>query len=171
MLIELVAAEMRLKIISGATLQQALVDINEGLDEEGLVAFEPAGDREETARRRERSARLTINASLKRLNEDERQNYGTLAIFREDEAVPCTTLRALWGLSLYKTRQLAENFGWRSLLNYDLTNQSIRLHDVFRTYLVQNLSGAARSTPVSSMAGATCTTFRTRTPGAMWPTI
>ncbi len=142
LLIALVVAEMRLKILSGAAPEQALAEVNQGLDEEGLTAFEPSGDREETARRRERSARLTINASLKQLDETERQKYGSLAIFPEDEAVPCTTLGALWGLSAYKTRQLAENFGRRSLLKYDPTNHSIRLHDVFRTYLVQNLPDA-----------------------------
>ncbi len=67
LLIDLVAAEMRLKILSGASPQQALADINQGLDEEGLIAFDPSGDRDETARRRDLSARLTINASLKRL--------------------------------------------------------------------------------------------------------
>ncbi len=143
LLISLVAAEMMLKIISGTTPQQALADANQGLDEEGPFDFEPSGNREEAALKRERSAWLTIEASLKRLDEQERQKYEMLAIFHENAAVPCTTLRALWGLSLYKTRQLAENFGRRSLLEYDPKNPGIRLHDVFRSYLVQRLSDAA----------------------------
>lgn len=48
-MIDLIPAEMKLRIISGTTPQQALVEVNQELDEEGLVAFEPAGDPDETA--------------------------------------------------------------------------------------------------------------------------
>ena len=91
-------------IEQGESPQQALSLVNAGLDEEGLTAFEPAATSEETALRRERSARLTIDASLKRLNSDDRRHYEELAIFPEDVSVPCTTLRALWGLSDFRTQ-------------------------------------------------------------------
>ncbi len=141
LLIDLVTAEFRLKELSGATLQQALADVNQGLDEEGLIAFEPGDDPAETARRRESSARLTINASLKRLAQEDRERYETLAVFPEDRSVPCTTLQAFWGLSPFKTKQLAEALARRSLLKYDPANESIRLHDVFRSYLVGQVDG------------------------------
>jgi hypothetical protein len=142
LLIDLAAAELRLKTLSGATPQQALEFVNRGLDEERLTAFEPADDSAETARRRERSAALTINASLKRLGDGERRAYEALAIFPEDPPVPCTTLRALWGLSQFKAEQLAESLGRRSLLKYHPANPSVRLHDVFRSYLLRQAPNA-----------------------------
>ena len=126
-------------IAEGQSPQQALALVNEGLDEEGLTAFEPAATSEETALRRERSARLTIDASLKRLNSDDRRHYVEVVIFPGDVSVPCTTLRALWSLSDFKTQQLAQNLGRRSLVKYDPSSKSILFHDVFRTYLVRQL--------------------------------
>ncbi len=130
-------------IEDGESPQQALALVKAGLDEEGLTAFEPAATSEETGLRRERSARLTIDASLKRLNPDDRRRYEELAVFPEDVAVPCTTLRALWRLSDFRTQQLAHELGRRSLVKYDASTKSIRLHDVFRAYLVRQLADAS----------------------------
>jgi NB-ARC domain/TIR domain/WD domain, G-beta repeat len=143
LLIDLVAAELRLKMSSGAAPQRALAIINSGLDHEGLTAFEPADDPAGTACRRERAATLTINASLKCLGEADRGRYLALAIFPEHRSVPCSTLRALWGLSPFETEQLAENLARRALLNYDSVTQSIRLHDVCRAYLLGKLQKPA----------------------------
>ena len=139
LLIDLLASELFLMIEEGQSPEQALALINAGLDEAGLIAFEPAATAEETALRRERSARLTIDASLKRLNQDDRRHYEELAIFPEDALVPSTTLRALWGLSDFRTQHLARNLGRRSLLKFDARSKEIRLHDVFRVYLVHNI--------------------------------
>jgi len=139
LLIDLIASEIFLMIEEGESPQQALALVNAGLDEEGLTVFQPAATSEETALRRERSARLTIDASLKRLSADDRRHYEELAIFPEDVSIPSTTLRALWRLSDFKTQQLAQNLGRRSLLKYDGASKSIRLHDVFRTYLDRSL--------------------------------
>jgi hypothetical protein len=139
LLIDLIAAELSLMIDEGKSPEQALAIVNKGLDEEGLTAFDTAATSQETALRRERSARLTIDASLKRLSADDRRHYEELAIFPEDVSIPCTTLRALWGLTEFQTQQLAQNLGRRSLLRYDASADSIRLHDVFRSYAVHRL--------------------------------
>jgi len=139
LLIDLIASELSLMIEGGESPQQALALVNAGFDEEGLTAFEPAATSEETAIRRERSARLTIDASLKRLSADDRRDYEELAIFPDDVSIPCTTLRAIWRLSAFKTQHLAQSLDRRSLLKYNATSKSIRLHDVFRTHLVRNL--------------------------------
>ena len=49
--------------------------------------------------------------------------------------MPCTAVRVLWGLSDFQTRKLATTLGRRSLLKYYASVESIRLHDVFRSYL------------------------------------
>ena len=133
LLINLIAAELALRIQEGGTLTQALDRINQGLDEVGLLAFEPLN----TPERRERSAKLTIQASLNRLPADLLDNYEALAIFPEDHSIPCSTLRALWGVSDFQAERFATELGRRSLLNYDSATRTVRLHDVFRAYLVR----------------------------------
>ena len=133
LLINLIAAELALRIHEGDTLTQALDLINRGLDEVGLLAFEPL----DTPERRERSAELTIQASLKRLPADLLDKYEALAIFPEDRSIPCSTLRALWGVSGFQAERFATELGRRSLLKYDSATRTVRLHDVFRAYLVR----------------------------------
>ena len=133
LLINLIAAELALRIHEGDTLTQALDLINQGLDEVGLLAFEPL----DTPERRERSAELTIQASLKRLPADLLDKYEALAIFPEDRSIPCSTLRALWGVSGFQAERFATELGRRSLLKYDSATRTVRLHDVFRAYLVR----------------------------------
>ena len=99
----------------------------------GLLAFEPL----DTPERRERSAELTIQASLKRLPADLLDKYEALAIFPEDRSIPCSTLRALWGISGFQAERFATELGRRSLLKYDNAMRTVRLHDVFRAYLVR----------------------------------
>src|SRR5271157_2539255 len=133
LLINLIAAELALRIHEGETLTRALDLINQGLDEVGLLAFEPL----DTPERRERSAELTIQASLKRLPADRLDKYEALAIFPENRSIPCSTLRALWGVSDFQAERFATELGRRSLLNYDSATRTVRLHDVFRAYLVR----------------------------------
>ena len=140
LLIDLIASELSLMIEEEKRPEEALAFVNLGLDEQGLSAFERAPNPDEMAPRRERSGRLTIDASLKRLSSDDRRHYEELAVFPEDVAIPCSTLRALWGLSDFRTQQLAQNLGRRSLVKYAASRKSIRLHDVFRAYLVRQLA-------------------------------
>ena len=63
--------------------------------------------------------------------------YEAMAIFPEDRSIPCSTLRALWGISGFQAERFATELGRRSLLKYDNATRTVHLHDVFRAYLVR----------------------------------
>ena len=118
-------------------INQALAYVNEDISELGLTAFDAEDPRE-----RDQAAAATLGLSLKHLNEDERARFGELAIFPEDINIPLSALENLWGttggLNPGRIRRLSQKLYHRlSLLQtYDAADQTIRLHDVVRKYLI-----------------------------------
>jgi WD40 repeat protein len=129
LLLKLVNGQLR-KLVQDLSLEEALNDIEEDLNTQGVVAFDQE-DREE----RNRAAARTLEVSLDRLSSEERDLYERLAIFPEDADVPLTSLEKLWGLG---PKKLCERFHDLSLLlRFDRREGTIRLHDVFRSYLLE----------------------------------
>jgi hypothetical protein len=129
---------LRQRMSFGQSLTAALVALNEALDRKGVTALDPKQVTE-----RHQSVSLTIEVSLYQLGEDERSRYTELAIFPEDEAVPLTTVAALWGTDERETETLALRVADLALIKLDLSAGAIRLHDVMRHYLEARLANGA----------------------------
>ena len=107
----------------------------EALDECGLTMFDP------------QAVEKMLVVSFKLLRTDELARYKELAIFPEDVDSPLATLQTFWGatagLGKIKTELLCERLYKLSLLlrfdPADPANRTIRLHDVVRTYLRQEM--------------------------------
>jgi len=138
LLLKLVNSALREHVSLGLDINQALAYVNEDLIELGLTAFDAEDPQE-----RDQAAAATLGLSLKHLNEDERACFGELAIFPEDVDIPLSALKKLWGMTggfkPVHIRRLSQKVYHRlSLLQaYDAANQTIRLHDVVRKYLIQ----------------------------------
>ncbi|NIA12173.1 MAG: TIR domain-containing protein, partial [Nitrospiraceae bacterium] len=137
LLLKLVNSALREHVSMGLDIDRALAYVNEDLSELGLTAFDA-----EDPRARDQAAAATLGLSLKHLNKDERTRFGELAIFPEDVNIPLCTLEKLWGktggLKPVHIRRLSQKLYHRlSLLQtYDAADQTIRLHDVVRKYLI-----------------------------------
>jgi WD40 repeat protein/predicted MPP superfamily phosphohydrolase len=116
----------------GFDVTEAITEVERLLEEEGLTAFDVEDDQ---ARRT--AVERTMAVSLQRLSEDEQQAYERLAVFPEDADVPLSVLARFWGVDLAAARKLCARLQALSLLSrFDVGARTIRLHDVFRQYLI-----------------------------------
>jgi len=118
------------------SIDQALDFVNDGLNEEGLTAFD-----KEKPESRSQAVEATFAVSLKALTEDECARYHELAIFPEDINIPLKVLEKLWGktgnYTPYRVKHLCTKLYSMSLLQtYDPRGDFIKLHDVVRKYLM-----------------------------------
>src|SRR2546421_1337759 len=135
LLLKLANSFLRDRVKGGQTLIDALSFLQEALDECGLTIFDP------------QAVEKMLVVSFKLLNTDELARYQELAIFPEDVDIPLATLQTFWGatagLGKIKTELLCERLYKLSLLlrfdPVDPANRTIRLHDVVRTYLRQEM--------------------------------
>jgi WD40 repeat protein/serine/threonine protein kinase len=120
-------------------VSDAIVEVERSLDEQGLTI-----DTVDDDARRAAVAR-TMAVILERLGEDERQRYEHLAVFPGDTEIPLSVLERYWALGSAETRKLCARLHALSLLrSFDLALRTIRLHGVFRRYLVD---GAGEALP------------------------
>ena len=138
LLLKLAAGAMAELVVMGATIDQAVASVREDLAEDGITSW----DRDSESDRHAAVAR-TLNVSLKRLEPDERVQYQRLAVFPEDEPVPMKVAAELWRMGHGATRRLLVRLAAASLLDFNLSEGRIRLHDVLRTYLAQVLGTEA----------------------------
>jgi WD40 repeat protein/predicted MPP superfamily phosphohydrolase len=116
----------------GLDVPEAIGEVDRLLEEEGLTAFDVEDDQ---ARRT--AVERTMAVSLQRLDEEAQQAYERLAAFPEDADVPLALLQRFWGLDAAGVRKLCARLQALSLLlRFDLATRSIRIHDVFRQYLI-----------------------------------
>jgi len=142
LLLKLANGSLRERVRKNQSASDALTYVNEALDECGLTIFD-ARD----AQDRSQAVAKTLSVSFQLLTEDEYTRYTELAIFPEDIVIPLATLQKLWGvtggLGKIKTEKLCEAFFRLSLvLSFDPTTHTIRLHDVIRSYLQQEMGVA-----------------------------
>jgi WD40 repeat protein len=114
---------------------RALTALHRILDKRGLIAFDMSD-----AVERSQAVAKTLQISFDLLRSSERIRYQELAIFPEDVDIPLQTIQRLWtatgSLDDYDTEELCIRFRNLSLLlHYNAVTQTIRLHDVIRTYL------------------------------------
>ncbi len=123
-------------------LPAAVARAHQALDRRGLTYF----DVRDSQQRNDAVAK-TIGISLELLTEAERARYFELAIFPEDVEIPAATLEKFWtrtgGLDDFETDDLCTRLNRLSLLlGYDATKRRLQLHDVVRSYLLEQQKDA-----------------------------
>jgi WD40 repeat protein len=148
-----------LKLVNGTLLRwvQRGLSIERALEEVAQARLEDFDRWDSTAR--EKAVSRTMEMSLRHLSGEERRRYEALAIFPEDENLPLRILDRLWECSSPAVREFSLFLYDLSLLrDLDLGAGTLRLHDVFRKYLIDRQGEAAaavhreflaRSLPVS----------------------
>lgn len=129
------------------TPPEAAVDaVRAELERKGVRAFDPRTQVQE----RDQAVAATIEASLEMLDAAERERCAELAIFPQDVSIPLVQAAALWrrtgGLDADAAADLVvTRLDPLSLVDYDGSAESIRIHDVFRRYLAGVLPDRARA--------------------------
>lgn len=128
----------------GLTVDQALDAVARELDRRGLVAFDPDGD----VLQRDQAVAATVEASLALLKPAERQRYAELAVFPQDVPIPLARAAELWRLTAALDEDDSQDLVARrldplSLLDYDAGAGLLRLHDVLRRILWNQLADRA----------------------------
>jgi hypothetical protein len=146
LLLTLVGSALRERIRRGQSLPDAIATINKILDKRGLTAFD-----EKNPQERHQAVAKALGVSLDLLKPDEFARYRELAIFPDDVDVPLETLQKLWGATGELDDIDAEDlcrylYELSLLLNLDLARHTIRLHDVVRAYLRQEVGEAELAT-------------------------
>ena len=84
-----------------------------------------------------------MEASLDMLDEADRQRFFHLGIFPDDTDIPLTTLQALWGLDEFDAEDAVTLLADASLVQHQMNEGVIRLHDVLLDYAADGLENAA----------------------------
>jgi WD40 repeat protein len=139
LLLKLANGMLRERVGRGQPFTDALVYLSKALDRRGLTAFDAT-----IAQDRHQAVRATMSVSFELLSTDEYARYKELAIFPEDVDIPLATVQKLWGatgrLDDFDTEDLCGRlYRFSLLLDYNLATGTIRLHDVVRTYLQQEV--------------------------------
>lgn len=130
--IQLAGAELRMRVEQGERPASAVEYLKQALDVQGIVAFDAPGTRD-----RSLSVAKTVALSLDRLTEDERTRYAQLAEFEEeDEEIPLEWISRKWGMDIFKAELLVQRLGYMSLLKFDPERKSVLLHDLLRSYII-----------------------------------
>ncbi|WP_253884582.1 NB-ARC domain-containing protein [Actinokineospora diospyrosa] len=137
LLLSLVNSAVRLATEDGTDPDLAAEEVAEQLRAEGPDSLDL-----DTRDGRNQAVRATVEASTRRLSPEDRARFAELGAFPEDTAIPIDVVRALWPTSRRLVRQLTD------LALITRTGDSLRLHDVLRTYLRHVLGPAL--TQVSS---------------------
>lgn len=84
----------------------------------------------------------TFNLSFNKLNDNQRELYNSLAIFRTDETIPVVAIRRLWAALESKkpsqVRKLLRHLASRAL--FDLQDDEIILHDLLREFMIDDVA-------------------------------
>ena len=119
---------------------EALREVAEELKTEGLEAFDV-----EDEEGRQWAVGRTLAVSLQRLSADEQELFRRLAVFPEDAEVPLGVVRRLWGLKQREAKRFASRLLSLSLLLRFDRRETLRLHDVVRTYLIDQQRDAMQA--------------------------
>lgn len=83
-----------------------------------------------------------LSASLGLLDSNEQARLSRLAIFKDDQNVPVSSIMALWGMGEFDTERLLTELARLSLIRYNSSTADIRRHNVVRQYLLSQLTDA-----------------------------
>ena len=121
----------------GLEVRAAIAKVADKLARKGLTSLD---DKNTDAR--DRAVRATMAVSLEALSGDEGRCYEQLAIFPEDIDIPIAVLARAWWPERPDeddAEEVCERLHDLSLVRHiDLTGGTVRLHDVFRHYLIDH---------------------------------
>jgi hypothetical protein len=144
LLLRLVNRALRVRIKQRTPAATALDAVESELKRKGIRAFDPAGRVHE----RDQAVAATLDASLDMLAPEERERYAELAVFPQDVPISLEQVAELWrltgGLDVDAATDLVTyRLDPLSLLEYDGAASTLRLHEVFRSYLAATLPDVA----------------------------
>jgi hypothetical protein len=148
LLLRLAGSAMAELVALGAPVDQALASVREDLAEGGITSWDRSSESDRNA-----AVTQTLKASLKQFDSLEQELYQHLAVFPEDEPVPLEVAAELWGLAGGATRRLVMKLASASLLEFDLSQGRLRLHDVLRTWLVLSMGKEALQEAHAALIG------------------
>ena len=136
--IKLAGSAMNQRIQRNDSPARALEYVKRALDKRGITAF----DRNDISDR-EGAVVRTIGASLDLLEGAEPQRCIELAIFPEDKAIPLQAVADLWRCAdLDDCEDLARRLDELALIELDLSQGTLRMHDTLRAFMVEKLERA-----------------------------
>ena len=124
LLVELAARQLRRRVRRGQSLAEAAGSLVERHRRRGAVAFDarsPDGRTDAIA--------WSVSISLEVLAPQDAVRCTWLGILPEDADVPLQVVGALWQVDLDEAEDLALELDEASLISYDLSGQTVRLHD------------------------------------------
>jgi tetratricopeptide (TPR) repeat protein len=128
--LRLARAALQNRIALGEKPIKALEHLRHALDKHGVIAFD-----QPDATERDQSVAKSIAVSLDQLSTKKRERYTQLAFFPDHNDIPLTAVSKLWGLGEFETQEQVHRLGSLALLKYDLENKTIRLNDLVRSYI------------------------------------
>ena len=138
LLLKLAAGVIRGRLERDDTFEKALEYVTRVYNKHGLIAFDP-----KDAVERNDAAAKSIDASLEQLDKDDKEGrtrLRELAMFPEDTDVPLRMIELLWGLDDLDTQQTVELLDNYRLVDLDLREGLVRLHDEIHSYLQRAIS-------------------------------
>lgn len=129
LLLDLANATLRHRIARGDTVEGAHQFLVRALDRRGVTRFDPLN---------EIKIARTMEMSLESLPAL-RRYYFELCVFPENTDIPLTAIRALYGIDDFDAEELVQSMHDLSLLQFDLSTGTIRLHDAIRAWIKEQL--------------------------------
>lgn len=166
LLLKLANAQLRERVLSlNEPLPVAIDRVGRALTKRGIIAFDV-----ENANERGQAVAATLRASLAFLGEGERSRFAELAVFPEDAWVPLAAVETLWAATadvddLDCDDLFRKLFRLSLLLDLDLAQRRLRLHDVVRAYLLPAGEEQHRALHLALVEA-----YRARCGGA-WPSL
>ncbi len=137
LLLELAGDLLRKRCQRGQSLHKSIEYVNRALDRHGITALSVRNTSE-----RNMAGAATLQLSLDELEPDERTACLELSIIPEDVDVPLSALACLWETDESNASELAELLADFSLVKFDITTCSLRIHDVVRQFMGEELNDA-----------------------------
>ena len=138
LLLELANASLRRLVRLGETLDTALEHLRQTYLRHGVTAFD-----RKNAQERNQAAARSLAASLDMLEAHEGKSLAELSAFPEDTDVPISATAALWAVDGGEAQERLIGFHSMSLIKLNLGSRTMRMHDVLRTALQDQLKDPA----------------------------
>jgi WD40 repeat protein len=132
LLLALARGMVKRRMARGESMALALTYVGTALERRGVTAFDQAD-----ALLRDQAVRLTIEASLEYVTDENRERLVALAVFPESTPLPIAPIGMLWGLNDFECSELIESFDNLALLRFDAARGSIELHDMMHKYFAE----------------------------------
>lgn len=140
-LLHLLRGSLRQRVGRGQDADAAVRDAAQRLQTQGPAVFDAARPTD-----RSQAVAATVTAGLDLLTAQQRDRYAELAVFPEDVEIPLEMLDLLWpGERADRHSEDFADLGLVADYRLDAPGPRLVLHDVLRTYLLNQMSGTERA--------------------------